>query len=83
MGKTTISTENTNLPAPRWFRRLKKAMTILFDAAIVISLYYGYTENSTEILVARVAYSALVNSIEALLANGEVYAPSETSMGKR
>lgn len=83
MGKTTISLQNKNVPAPRWFRRLKDILTILFDASIVIAFLYGFTENSKEILIARIAYSAIMNSLDKLLANGEVYAPSEISMGKK
>lgn len=82
MGKTTISLKNKNVPAPRWFRRLKDVLTILFDASIVIAFLYGFTENSKEILIARIAYSAIMNSLDKILANGEVYAPSETAMGK-
>lgn len=83
MGKTTISLQNKNVPAPRWFRRLKDVLTILFDASIVIAFLYGFTENSKEILIARIAYSAIMNSLDKLLANGEVYAPSEISMDKK
>jgi len=83
MGKTTISLQNKNVPAPRWFRRLKDILTILFDASIVIAFLYGFTENSKEILIARIAYSAIMNSLDKLLANGEVYAPSEISMGEK
>jgi len=82
MAKTTISLKNKNVPAPRWFRRLKDVLTILFDASIVIAFLYGFTENSKEILISRIAYSAIMSSLDKLLANGEVYAPSETAMGK-
>ena len=82
MGKTTISLKNKNVPAPRWFRRLKDVLTILFDASIVIAFLYGFTENSKEILIARIAYSAIMNSLDKILANGEVYAPSKTSIGR-
>lgn len=82
MAKTTLKLQNKNLPAPRWFRRLKDVLTILFDASISIALLYGYTDNCLEILVSRIAYSALMNSLDKLLANGEVYAPSQTSIGK-
>jgi len=82
MAKTTLKLKNKNVPAPRWFRRLKDVLTILFDASILIAFLYGFTDNSKEILIARIAYSALMNSLDKLLANGEVYAPSETAMGK-
>ena len=82
MAKTTLKLQNNNLPPPRWFRRLKDVLTILFDASIVIAFLYGFTENSKEILIARIAYSAIMNSLDKLLANGEVYAPSQTSIGK-
>lgn len=84
MAKTTIKPQNILLPAPRWFRRTKDILTILFDASILIAFLYGFTDNSKEILIARIAYSAVMNSLDKLLANGEVYAAANnfTSMGK-
>ena len=56
----------------------------LIRCSILIAFLYGYTDNSKEILIARIAYSAVMNSLDKLLANGEVYAAANnfTSMGK-
>lgn len=70
---TTISIRNTSKPAPRWFRRTKKAVTILSDTAVIILLALGHAENSLAMLLIRVGLSGLLTAMESLLANGEDY----------
>lgn len=86
MGKTTISTKNMTLPAPKWFRRLKKAVGILVIAANGMCTQF-YSDNPELLLKVQVwttiGIGAIMEALEALLANGEVYAPSETAMGKK
>jgi len=74
MAQTTFSTDNTGKPAPKWFRKLKKALTILSDTTAIILLALGYAENSLIMLMCRIGLSGVLESCEALLANGEVYA---------
>ncbi len=76
MAHTTLSTDNTGKPAPKWFRKLKKALTILSDTTAVILLALGHGENSLIMLICRIGLSGVLESFEALLANGEVYALS-------
>lgn len=64
----TISRKNFDRPAPRWFRKTKKSITILSDSAVVMLLAMGYGENSMAMLIARVAVSGVLNSIEAFIA---------------
>jgi hypothetical protein len=70
---TTLNTANVHKPAPRWFRKLKKALTLLADTAVVIMLAMGYAENSFIMLCLRVGLSGVLQSLEIMLANGEEY----------
>lgn len=80
MGQTTISLANAKKPAPRWFRKLKKFILTLTVAANVMIGSWGLKD---PLLVARlqlwctVGIIALLEAIEALLANGEEYATTE------
>ena len=65
--------ENMNKPAPKWFRKLKKALTVLADTACVMLLATGYQESSVVILWCRVGLSGVLQSLEIFLANGEEY----------
>ena len=65
----TISRKNISKPAPSWFVKTKKATTMLSDAAVVILLSLGYSDNSFLILVIRVGLSAVMNTLEMLLAD--------------
>lgn len=76
MGQITASINNANKPAPKWFRKTKRALTMLSDSAIVMLLARGYTENSVVMLWIRVGLSGVLNTLEVVLANGEEYAPS-------
>lgn len=65
--KKIISTINKNTPV--WFRKLKKAVTLLSDASIVLLLGVGYSEDSLIMLVIRVGISAIMNTIEIFLSD--------------
>lgn len=69
--------ENAKKPAPRWFRKLKRAVTMLSDTAVVMLLATGHSENSLVILWCRVGISGLLNTLEVVLANGEEYAKTD------
>ena len=62
-----VSITNVGLPAPRWFKRISKAVSILSNTAVVIMLGLGYAEDSLVMLVIRVGISGLMSFIEALL----------------
>lgn len=84
MSNVTLSTGNVNKPAPRWFRKTKKAVMILILAANVMIASWGLTN---ELLVARlqlwctVGVQAILEALEALLANGEEYTKKDDSLG--
>ena len=80
MGKTTLNLNNANKPAPKWFRKVKKATMILTVAANVMIGSWGLKD---PLLVARlqlwctVGIIAILEAFEAVLANGEEYKPVE------
>jgi hypothetical protein len=63
--------ERAASPAPKWFRKLKKALTLLADTAVVILLAMGYAENSLLMLCLRVGLSGALQSLEAILVEPE------------
>ena len=68
---TKVSITNVALPAPKWFKRLSKAVSILSNTAVVIMLALGYAEDSLIMLVARVGISGFMSFIEALLTDSD------------
>lgn len=81
MADTTISTKNVSKPAPKWFRKTKKAVMILVLAANVMIASWGLTD---QLLVARlqlwctVGIQAILEALDAMLANGEDYTSNQT-----
>lgn len=78
MAKTTWSANNLNRPAPKWFRKAKKATLIIIVAANAMIGSWGLTD---ALLVARLqlwctlGIGAILEALEAVLANGEEYKP--------
>ena len=76
MPETTVRLSNTGKPAPKWFRKLKKAIGIVLLAANVMVSSWGLSD---QLLVTRlqlwltVGIGAVLEAFEALLANGEEY----------
>jgi hypothetical protein len=74
MPEVTLSPKNIKKPAPRWFRKSKKAILILTLAANAMVQSWGLQD---PLLVARVqlwctlGIGAVLEALEALLANGE------------
>ena len=54
-------------PAPKWFIKIKKAATLLCDAAVIILLGIGYSQESLTILIMRVGVSAILQTVELFL----------------
>lgn len=74
-----LSINNVGLPAPRWFRRSKKAILILTLAANAMISSYGFSDIlTTRIqLWCTIGIGALLEAIEALLKDdGEDLPPS-------
>lgn len=68
---TKVSITNVALPAPKWFKRLSKAVSILSNTAVIIMLALGYAEDSLIMLMARVGISGFMSFIEALLTDSD------------
>ena len=72
--------ENLSKPAPKWFKKLKKAILILVIAANVMIASWGLTD---QLLIARlqlwctVGVGAILEALEAILIDDEDYAESE------
>jgi hypothetical protein len=75
---TTLSTKNSNKPAPKWFRKMKKAIGVLTLAANAMVQAWGLPD---PLLVAKIqlwcslGIGAVLEALEIILANGEEYAP--------
>jgi len=64
-----LSLKNINKPAPLWYRKLRKVVSLLSNTAVVLLLSMGYSDNSTTILVCRVGISGLMDTIDVFLSD--------------
>lgn len=64
----TFSPNNFNTPAPVLFTKINTAVSQLTNAAIVILLAMGYTDNSLVLLIIKVGTSAIMGALGAFLA---------------
>ena len=65
----TLSRKNYKKPAPKWFTKLRKAVTLLQNSAVVLLLAAGYAAESFTILCIRTSVSAVMNTLEIFLAD--------------
>jgi hypothetical protein len=65
----TFSRKNFNKTKPSWFLKVKKAITLLSDAATIILLGIGYAENSLLILILRVGISSVLESVQLFISD--------------
>lgn len=75
--KTSISISNGIKPPPRWFRKFKKIFENTENAAIILLMATGHTQDSFLILCIKTGTSVLLSNMETLLANGEEYKKSD------
>lgn len=73
MKNTTFKPSNISKPAPRWFRKAKRAALVLTGATITILMSMGYEENSTLLLFISIGVGAILEATEIMLANGQEY----------
>lgn len=75
-----FSVQNISKPAPRWFRKTKKATMILVVAANTMIASWGLAD---QLFVTRlqlwctIGIAALLEALESLLSNGEEYVKPE------
>lgn len=78
-----LSIDNIHKPAPRWFRRTKKAVLILLGAANGMIASWNIQD---ELLKSRIqlwctmGVVAILEALEALLSNGEEYTKPDQSV---
>ncbi|GAO43808.1 hypothetical protein [Flavihumibacter petaseus] len=81
MGQTTIKTTNVNKPAPRWWRKLERAMLIAFIPAAVTIIqgvkFKDELQATKLVLFLNVGVVALIKGTGMILANGEEYTSTE------
>lgn len=73
MKNVTISVNNANKPAPKWFRKFKSIFTHTENTVILLLLAKGYTSESFTILCIKLLTSWLLETMSTILANGEMY----------
>lgn len=70
--------DNFSKPAPRWFRIGKKLLSNTVNFSCAILLLCGYTSESLLLLVIKLSESFVMDQLDTLMANGEVYAKPDT-----
>lgn len=73
----TFSTQNTNKPAPKWWRKLENGLLmVLIPAMVAILMGWGFQDEAFAnklILLINTGLVALIKFIGMMLANGEEY----------
>lgn len=62
-----VSIKNISKPTPRWFLKVKKAVSLSTNTAIVFLLALGYEDNSLIMLCVKLGISTAVQVIEVFL----------------
>lgn len=71
---TNLSIKNYKKPPPRWFRLTKKVLSLTLNTVITALLILGYTNDSLVLLFIKLGESYVMNLLDTLLSNGEIYA---------
>lgn len=77
---TTLSISNHSKPAPRWFRKSKKAIGVLTIAANAMIAQWTFKNPEFAIklqLWCTIGVGAILEALEACLANGEDYVQTD------
>lgn len=77
MAQVTVSTNNVNKPAPRWWRKLEDGLLmILIPATVAIIMGWDFADDAFAnklTLIINTGIVALIKFIGKILANGEEY----------
>ena len=73
-----IKKDSYKKPAPRWFRLTKKISALTINTVMVFLLAIGYGSESMIMLLIKLGESYLMNLLDTILSNGEVYAIEDT-----
>jgi len=82
MSNTTISTDNLSKPAPRWYRRLKRAIYLLQAGGILTGALTRLNITAEDQLFIVACMTVGLEVLGALLANGEIYSNNDTPASK-
>lgn len=81
MANTTVKLSNAQKPAPRWWRKLERAMLIAFiPAAVTIIQGFQFEDElfaTRLMLYVNIGLVAIIKGVGMILANGEEYAQTE------
>ena len=66
-----ITLKNINKPAPRWFLKLKKIISLTTNTVILGLLLYGYEEQSFLLLIIKLGSSYLMQMLDTILGENE------------
>lgn len=72
MPRTKVHYKNINCPEPRWFRRLRNAVSDASNTAAILLVAMGYEEDSFTILCVRIGISGIMRFIGLLLSDKEI-----------
>lgn len=79
MAKATLNIYNYDKPAPRWYRRTKRAIYLLQAGGIFSGALTRLHISSEDQLFIVGCITVGLEVLGVLLANGEEYAPADTS----
>lgn len=60
---------NIKKPAPIWFQKLKKIISLTTNTVILALLLFGYTNDSLILLILKLGSSYIMSILDILLAN--------------
>ncbi len=86
MGKATVSIDNANKPAPRWWRKLENGLLMLLipsAVGIIQGIKFDNEALATKLtLFINVGLVAIIKFITVMLANGEEYTSGKDEQSK-
>lgn len=65
---------NSNRPSPRWFRKTKKITSYVTNLVLGILLINGHRADDIILLEIKLGQSFVMDVLDELMSNGEVYA---------
>lgn len=73
-----IGLSNIHRPAPKTFRIIKKLLSNTINFVIAAMILFGYASDSLILLIIKLAQSFIMDQLDTLMGNGEVYAKPDT-----
>lgn len=78
--QTKFGFNQYNKPAPVWLRKGKKVFSNLENLVIGILLLTGFTNDSLVLLIIKLSSNFVLENLEILFGNGQVYTPTDEEM---